>query len=84
MRDFKNLTTEDAEKSGWNILVPLEGCVVVGKAVLDETDITIMKVTKRFPVPGGWIYNTSTEVHKDGRVSVAEAMAFVPETSSRS
>jgi len=57
---------------------------VPGKAVVESgddcaRDYRIMKSTKRFKVNGGWVYNTSTEYHKDGRVSVAEAMAFVPD-----
>lgn len=93
MRNLENLSHEDAQKSGWKILKPLN-CEVVGKAVLEDADngITIMKSTKRFPVfskkPSpdgeknwiiGYIYNTSTEIHKGEQVSVAEALVFVPE-----
>lgn len=78
MRSFFNLTGTDAEKTGWKILTPLN-CEVVGKAVLNEADLNIMKSTKRFKVVGGWIYNTSTEIHKGGNISVAEALVFVPE-----
>jgi hypothetical protein len=84
MRDLKNLNHNDAEKAGWRIIRPLN-CEVVGKAIYDEGDestetvVRIMKSTKRFRVPGGWIYNTSTEYHKTGYVSVAEALVFVPE-----
>jgi len=39
----------------------------------------IMKSTKRFKVNGGWIYNTSTEIHEGDDIAIAEALAFVPE-----
>ena len=80
MRSLKNLSHTDAEKTGWQILIPL-GCEVVGKAVYEEkaSGISIMKSTKRFLVPSGWIYNTSTEYHKQDKVAVAEALVFVPE-----
>ncbi len=82
-RSFENMNQEDAVKTGWKILKPLE-CEVVGKAVFesakeDYPEIKIMKSTKRFKVPGGWMYNTTTETHCDERISVAEALAFVPE-----
>lgn len=75
-----NLTHEDAKKDKWLIVKPLD-CEVVGKAVYgDGIDQSIMKSTKRFKVEGGWIYNTSTEYHKGDRVSIAEALVFVPST----
>jgi hypothetical protein len=80
MRDMENLNQDQARQNGWKVLVDLE-CEVIGKAVLrDENNgIDIMKSTKRFKVEGGWIYNTSTEVHKSGgQVSIAEALVFVP------
>lgn len=77
MRNFNNLNQEDAAKSGWKILKDLES-EVVGKAVFGDGETMIMKSTKRFKVDGGWIYNTSTEIHKGGQVSVAEALVFVP------
>jgi len=78
MRDMKNLNQEQAKASGWNILVDL-GSEVIGKATYEAGNLEIMKSTKRFKVEGGWIYNTSTEIHKGEQVSVAEALVFVPE-----
>ena len=81
MRDLENLTNEDAQKTGWKIVKPFNS-EVVGKAVYEndgESDLKIMKSTKCFQVPGGYVYNTSTEVHREGRVSVAEALVFVPD-----
>jgi len=78
MRNLENMSHEDAQKSGWKILKPLD-CEVVGKATFDDGSAVIMKSTKRFKVEGGWIYNTSTEYHREGCLSVAEALAFVPE-----
>jgi hypothetical protein len=87
MRDLTNDSKEKAELNGWKIVKPLN-CEVVGKAVYSEPEtdtrellgIFIMKSTKRFAVPGGWIYNTTTEFHKGEYVSVAEALVFVPDT----
>jgi len=83
MRDFENLNHEQAIAAGWKILKPLN-CDVVGKAVLHDegNGVDIMKSTKRFEVKGGWIYNTTTELHKGQNVSVAEALVFVPEAKS--
>lgn len=81
MRDMKIISNEGAEKAGWDIVVPFPG-EVVGKAVLQNRadGIDIMKSTKRFKVKGGWIYNTSTEIHKvGGGLAIAEALVFVPE-----
>jgi hypothetical protein len=80
MRDFNIISNEQAANSGWNIIVPFPG-EVVGKATLADTDngISIMKSTKRFKVEGGWIYNTSTEIHKGKQIAVAEALVFVPD-----
>ena len=76
-RNMMNATHEDAVKSGWNIMV--DGSLeVVCKAVYEKDSIRIMKSTKRLPVPGGFIYNTSTEIHNGSNVSVAEAVCFVP------
>ena len=80
VRSLENLKYDDAKASGWKILKDLQ-CEVVGKAVFEQKyyNLKIMKSTKRFKVEGGWIYNTSTEVHKGTNVSVAEALCFVPE-----
>lgn len=80
MRDMEITSNSGAEQKGWKIIVPFPG-EIVGKAVLADAvnGIDIMKSTKRFAVPGGWIYNTSTEIHKGGQISIAEALAFVPE-----
>lgn len=77
MRSLTNLSHEDAASNGWYILRPLN-CEVIGKAVFDNGDTQIMKSTKRFKVEGGWIYNTSTEIHENNHVAVAEALVFVP------
>ncbi len=88
-RSLENMNQEDAMKSGWKILKPLDS-EVVGKAVFESTNaingapLTIMKSTKRFKVEGGWMYNTSTEIHKGLEVSVAEALAFMPEIGNAS
>lgn len=80
MRNMENLNQEQAEKNGWKILVPfVPDCEVIGKAVYEGDNQRIMKSTKRFKVDGGWIYNTSTELHKGDEVSIAEALVFVPE-----
>lgn len=80
MRSMETRTNKEAEKTGWTIVVPFPG-ELVGKAVLHDKDnlIHIMKSTKRFKVPGGWIYNTSTEVHTEVGIAVAEALVFVPD-----
>ena len=77
-RDLTNVSNEGAKSVGWNIIVPFPG-EVVGKAVLELADGSIMKSTKRFKVDGGYIYNTSTEYHKGERVSITEALVFVPD-----
>lgn len=80
MRDMTNVNEEQAQKNGWNILVPfVPACEVIGKASYKDDDMIIMKSTKRIKVEGGWIYNTSTEIHKGNNISVAEALVFVPE-----
>jgi len=86
-RDLKNMSHEQAESNGWQVLKPLD-CEVMGKAVYQDGEEKVMKSTKRFPVwlvdinktntLLGWIYNTSTEYHKGGQVSIAEALVFVP------
>jgi len=80
MRDLTNDSKEKAEANGWKIIKPLN-CEVVGKAVLETAEISIMKSTKRFKVQGGWIYNTSTELHNNFIHSayIAEALVFVPD-----
>jgi len=78
MRNLKNLNHDDAKKSGWEILKPLD-CEVVGKAVLKQGTMSVMKSTKRIKVDGGYIYNTSTEIHKGSQVTCAEALCFVPD-----
>jgi len=80
MRDMTNMSHEQARASGWEIAKEAD-FEVIAKAVYDESnaDLRIMKSTKRLSVPGGWIYTTSTEVHKEGKISVAEAMVFVPQ-----
>ena len=71
MRDMKNTSNEEAKKAGWKIIVPFPG-EVVGKAVYEDDDMSIMKSTKRFKVKGGWLYNTSTEIH-GSNIAIAEA-----------
>lgn len=77
MRDLKVTSNEEAKQAGWSLIVPFPG-ELVGKAVYDTPHLSIMKSTKRFAVPGGFIYNTSTEIHKGTQVAVAEALVFVP------
>ena len=77
MRDMKNVSNEGAKLAGWEIIVPFTG-ELIGKAVYNDKDTKIMKSTKRIRVEGGFIYNTSTEIHKFGGASVAEALVFVP------
>lgn len=81
MRDLTNVSHGQAEKNGWNIVKPLN-CEVVGKAVYDKEGTRIMKSTKRFQVPGGWMYNTTTEIDKGGNITCAEALAFVPDANA--
>lgn len=79
MRSMINTTNEEAKKASWKIIVPFPS-EVVGKATYEDKNMRIMKSTKRFKVPGGWIYNTSTEhIAADCTASVAEALVFVPE-----
>ena len=78
VRSLGNTSNDEAKASGWEILKPLN-CEVVGKAILKDDVCAIMKSTKRFKVPGGWIYNTSTEYTTNAGVSIAEALCFVPE-----
>ncbi len=85
MRDMDITSNEEAKAKGWKIIVPFPG-EVVGKAVYKEAEdagreLSIMKSTKRLRVPGGSIYNTSTEIHKERRVSIAEALVFVPDST---
>lgn len=50
---------------------------VVGKA--SSKSQGWMKSTKRMRVPGGWLYQATTEHRADGRVvACAEALTFVP------
>ena len=50
---------------------------VVGKA--SSKSQGWMKSTKRMAVPGGWLYQATTEHRADGKVTAcAEALAFVP------
>ena len=79
-RNMNNTSNDEAKKNGWKIVVPFPS-EVIGKAVYETDEVQIMKSTKRFRVPGGWIYNTSTEYNAlNAAPSVAEALVFVPET----
>ena len=78
-------SNEEAKAAGWEIVVPFPGKVVgkatfVGEMTWGEQSyhIEIMKSTKRLVVPGGFLYNTTTEFHKGNQVAIAEALAFVP------
>jgi hypothetical protein len=54
--------------------------VVVGKASSKAQGW--MKSTKRMKVPGGWLYQATTEHRADGKVTAcAEALAFVPDAA---
>lgn len=78
MRNLKVTSNEEAAQSGWEVVVPLPS-TLIGKAVYTGDGVSIMKSTKAISVAGGTLYNTTTEYHDlRGRVSVAEALAFVP------
>jgi len=85
MRSLDNTTNKEAELNGWKIIKSCSSMEVIAKAIYTANDQNIMKSTKRFKVPGGWIYNTSTEhilwdYEKDciKNVAIAEAIIFVP------
>ena len=82
-RDMTNTNNEQAKGNGWKIVVPFEA-EVVGKAVYEKVgdNLRIMKSTKRFKVPGGWIYNTSTEIQTEIDTACAEALVFVPDAQA--
>ena len=78
MRNMEVVSNQEAEQAGWKVVVPCPG-ELVGKTTYNKEGTGIMKSTKRFKVPGGWLYNISTEIHENGNVSVAEALEFVPD-----
>lgn len=87
MRNITNITAKDAKKDGWKIhkLPNDKDFEVIAKATYEKNGQKIMKSTKRFKCLGGWIYNTSTEFQSyNGEISVAEALAFVPEPKNQS
>ncbi len=84
MRNLENISNEQAQATGWKIIVPFES-EVVGKATYEDEERTIMKSTKRLKVPGGWLYNTSTEICRkiDTSTTIAEALAFIPDLTAK-
>ncbi|MFA4836312.1 MAG: hypothetical protein WC749_09620 [Dehalococcoidia bacterium] len=73
-RNLGNINPQTAKASGWVVDAGDPGiweCVC--KAHNDDADI--MKSTKRMKVPGGWLYQVTTE----SPLGIAEALAFVPE-----
>ena len=75
MRDYSHTTFEQAKSQGW-ILDKGYGneweCIC--KAHNDS--LGMMKSTKRMEVPGGWLYQVTTE----GPSGYAEALTFVSES----
>ena len=72
-RDLGNTNPAQAKKNGWVVDHgdPAEWRVIC-KAHNDA--IGLMKTTKRLKVPGGWLYQVTTE----GPLGYAEALTFVP------
>lgn len=66
---------ETAKTSGWTIDKGDHGA---WECICKAHDATTMKSTKRMAVPGGWLYQVTTEIRAGGHVAVAEALEFVP------
>lgn len=72
-RALDNVTPEQAAQNGWKVVAGESNAwETVAKACNDQ--IGIMKSTKRMRVPGGFLYQVSTE----GPRGYAEAVTFVP------
>ncbi len=95
-RTHQTFTPEQAAESGWS-KVPAP--TIAGHGADWETVCkwtfagraqSILKSTKRLQVPGGWLYQVTTEVllpAKEGfpeHIECAEALAFVPDAGGRS
>ena len=85
-RALDNVSIESAEVNGWTILKKKNAKEIeyITKGYFKDSTREIMKTLKRMRVPGGWLYNTSTEItllNAEGdpiSVSTAEAMVYVP------
>lgn len=78
MRNLENMNHKDAVKNSWKILK--DGHYeIVAKATYCKDGVSIMKSTKRMKIDGGYLYNITTEFHKMGQVTIAEACCFVPD-----
>lgn len=72
-RDLSNTTSEDAAKSGWVVDAGApDTWETVAKA--HNSNLGLMKSTKRMKVEGGYLYQVTTE----GPNGYAEALQFVP------
>ena len=81
MRNMENATNDQATQNGWKILVPFPG-ELIGKAIYKDANVQIMKSTKRLKVPGGYLYNVTTELYCGKDPAIAEALAFVPDVEA--
>ena len=76
-RDLSNTNPQGAARTGWVVDAGDPGVwELICKAHND--DAGIMKSTKRMAVPGGWLYQVTTE----GPHGCAEAIAFVPDPAA--
>ena len=72
-RDLSNTSPEDAAKTGWVVDAGApDTWETVAKA--HNSNLGLMKSTKRMKVEGGYLYQATTE----GPSGYAEALAFVP------
>jgi hypothetical protein len=76
--DTTNMEEAAAASSDLKIFGDPGAWVCIGKASSELGGW--MKSTKRMLVPGGWLYQVTTEHRVDGKVvTCAEALAFVPD-----
>lgn len=74
MRNLSITNPGQAKASGWVVDAgDPSAWECISKA--HNSDLGVMKSTKRLKVPGGWLYQVTTE-RPD---AIAEALAFVPE-----
>ena len=71
-RDLSNTTSEDAAKTGW-VVDAGEPTAWETVAKAHNSNLGIMKSTKRMKVEGGYLYQVTTE----GPHGYAEALCFV-------
>ena len=72
-RDLSTVHPDEAKRAGWVVDAGSPAAwECVAKAHNDQ--LGIMKSTKRMRVPGGWLYQVTTE----GPNGYAEAVTFVP------